>query len=434
MKRIARVSAFALVCVVGWTGSGLAAELDTSGLPRVSGAKNTYVSPATTIYVSPNSVAQTADATRKALAAGGWQLYVAPLSARAEDPNMEIMTFKKGPQALNVFITLAAAQGNATSVSYTAVALPTDLPFPPDATNIEFDPNRPLLMAVSADAIDKLLAFYRKELGTLEWSLWSAKVGGKQPDGGANGEVHDKGAYAYYIRDGKTPLVLTLQPTPDGRNKVEIKAVPAQVLASARQAEINRNNPPAVSTPAPAPAPVAPPQRTATDDMADQMMKQAQDLMRDAMRDALSGAKPPAAPAPKATGEALRASTSTDAPIPVPENAEAVEFDAADGKLEFWCDGGTKQLHYMYPYGLSEWHHITGVADGVNMYIYVDAVLVASRTFATTNYGSSAKDFNVGGNVAGAGQYFPGTIDEVFAYDRALSASEVALLYANQPP
>jgi hypothetical protein len=109
-------------------------------------------------------------------------------------------------------------------------------------------------------------------------------------------------------------------------------------------------------------------------------------------------------------------------------------FTTPSGKLELWCDAGSKKLHYFYPYGSGEWHHIAGVADGATMKIFVDAVLVASRIYATTAYGSNASAFNVGGNVFGTGRYFPGMIDEVVVYDRALSDAQVAQLYANQTP
>jgi len=108
-----------------------------------------------------------------------------------------------------------------------------------------------------------------------------------------------------------------------------------------------------------------------------------------------------------------------------------INFTTA-GKIEFRCDDETKKLHYFYPYGAGEWHHIVGVANGANMYLYVDGVEVASREYATTNYGSNANSFNIGGNVSGSGNYFTGSIDEVVAYNRALSAAEVALLFQGQ--
>jgi hypothetical protein len=102
-------------------------------------------------------------------------------------------------------------------------------------------------------------------------------------------------------------------------------------------------------------------------------------------------------------------------------------------QLEF--DGASKKLKYAYPYGPGQWHHIAGVGDAVNMYIYVDGVLVGSRSDpALPDYGSNTNPFNIGGNVFGTGNYFNGLIDEVVVYDRALSASEIAQLYAGQVP
>ena len=109
-------------------------ELDTSRLPRIAGAKDTYVSAPTTIFISPDTVANTAEVTAKALAAEGWLRYERPFTATSENPDLAIMSLKKGAQGLNVFITLAPAQANKTSVSYTAIAFANDLPVPADAT------------------------------------------------------------------------------------------------------------------------------------------------------------------------------------------------------------------------------------------------------------------------------------------------------------
>lgn len=326
-----------LIAFIGLAGLGLASvaaaeTLDTSSLPRLPGGKATFASVPTTIYVAPEPVAQTAEATRTALAAAGWQSFVAPFTARAQNPNMAIMTFKKGPQALNVFITAAPAQGNATSVSYTAIALPTDLPFPKDGSDIEYDPNRPLLTAATADSVDRVLDYYRKELGTLGWSLWSAKLGGKQSDGGIAGETTERGAFAYYIRENQKPLLLVLLRGTDGRTKVELKGVPAEMLAAAREAEINRNKSPAVAAAPAAPAANVEKSKSATDDMADAIMKQAMQVASDALKGA---AAPPTVAKPTAAGETLKARAGSETPIPVPETAEDVEFDGGDGKLEF---------------------------------------------------------------------------------------------------
>ena len=122
-----------------------ATTLDTSRLPRVTGAGEFFASAATTIFTSPNSVAADRRQLDKALAAGGWQKYVAPNTAYSQDPNMRIMTLKKGTLALNVFVSVAPAQNNATSVQYSPLPLKTDLPFTKDASHIEYSPDRPLL-------------------------------------------------------------------------------------------------------------------------------------------------------------------------------------------------------------------------------------------------------------------------------------------------
>ncbi len=124
----------------------------------------------------PNSVAQTADTVGKTLAAAGWQAYAAPNTQQAVNPSLRIMSLKRGPQALNVFISLAPAQGNATSVSYTAVALKNDLPFPKDASNIEFDPDKLIMTSVSAELIDTTLINYRKHL-----RRWAGGCGPPRP-------------------------------------------------------------------------------------------------------------------------------------------------------------------------------------------------------------------------------------------------------------
>ncbi len=215
--------------------------LDTSRLPRVASAKQVFASPATTIFTSQDSVAQTADALDKALAAGGWQKYVAPNTAYNQDPKMRTMTLKRGAQAINVFITIAPAQGNATSVQYSVIPLKTDLPFAQDAANIEYSPDRPLLTLVTGEPVDKTLDFYRKELGTRGWALWSEKLNGKQPAGGPSGVVHERGGYAHYVND-KEPnvaLVVTLQKAEAGKYKVELKEWPVGILAALHKAYLN---------------------------------------------------------------------------------------------------------------------------------------------------------------------------------------------------
>jgi hypothetical protein len=216
--------------------------LDTSRLPRVAGAKEVFASPASTIFTTPNPVTQTADTVDKALATEGWQKYVAPNTSLLASDSQRSLSLKKGPFALGVFITVAPAQGNATSVQYNAVTLKNDVPFPKDASNIEFDPNKPLLTLLSAEPIDKTLEFYRQELAPLGWSLWSQKLNGVQPAGGASGELTKSGAYAYYLQGDRRLAVLVLETAEAGRTKVKFEELPSGYLETLQKQFFNSDN------------------------------------------------------------------------------------------------------------------------------------------------------------------------------------------------
>ena len=179
-----RRSAFiiAFVCVTGsLAGVSLPAwadGLDTSRLPRVAGGKTIFASEAVTTYTTSDTVAHAAAAARQMLSAQGWLAYTSPYGAQPSLPNLKIMTFKKGPQALNVMVTQAPAQGNATNVSYTALLVQQDLPLPKDATQLTFDPERPMMTCVTTMTTEQVLRFYRGELARDGWALWSPKIGG----------------------------------------------------------------------------------------------------------------------------------------------------------------------------------------------------------------------------------------------------------------
>jgi len=365
------VSILALIAFTGLAGLCLPAAaqtLDTSGLPRIAGAKESFASPAVTIYISPTSVAQTAEAARKTLTEAGWQIYTAPHTQQSVSPDMAIMSFKKGPLGLNVFIRQAPAQGNATSVSYTGVPLPNDLPFPNDARATKFDPHRPLLMCLTAASVEETLAFYRKALGAAGWALWSARTGGRQPAGGSNGEMTDKGVYAYYQRDDNKALVLTLQ-RDGGVTRIDLKGVPMQVLAAAHQAEINRNKPPAVAKPA---APAAARQATKAPDEIDHMIKQAQQMAHQSIADALSG-KPPQQQKQMAAAPdempALRADDSV--PIPLPETAAEIDYQGDDAKVEFDSRSSVPALAAFYRTEMKKrgWQEQRSVINRANMVV-----------------------------------------------------------------
>jgi hypothetical protein len=95
-------------------------------------------------------------------------------------------------------------------------------------------------------------------------------------------------------------------------------------------------------------------------------------MIRDATADAMRGGNAPAAaPAPKDADTPLRALAGNDAPIPVPENAEDVEFDGDDGKLEFSSPSSVKSVATFYRSAMRPlgWKEGSSVINRANMVV-----------------------------------------------------------------
>jgi hypothetical protein len=334
--------------------SGVAAQaqaLDTSRAPRIAGAKEIYASPLTTIYSSAGSVAAAADAVGKALVADNWRRYEIPNSAAANNPDVVMMFFKKGPQAMSVLVTLAPNQTEVANVNYGVKPVANNLPVPLDATDVAFDPEKPFLSAFDVQPIAAMLDYFTRELGAAGW----APAPGVKPP--ATGDKPGDGTHAFFVRADRPPLLLSLLHSADGRTKIELRGVSADLLA----AEMGQTKPPPVKVAA-APAPKVEQAPTPVDDAADAMMKDAQKMIDAATAEALTASKgqgsagamsklagqlsSPAASAPKADGpaETLNALADNPASIPLPDTAEDVDFDGASGSLEFKSASSVKSL------------------------------------------------------------------------------------------
>ena len=89
-------------------------------------------------YRVPTVVAITTAATRKLLAANGWQEFAYP------DPRGHPMSFKKGQQGLTVSFTQGLGRPDQSVVYYSADRIYNNVPFPQDATDIVFDHGGPI--------------------------------------------------------------------------------------------------------------------------------------------------------------------------------------------------------------------------------------------------------------------------------------------------
>lgn len=99
-------------------------------------------------------------------------------------------------------------------------------------------------------------------------------------------------------------------------------------------------------------------------------------------------------------------------------------------------DTDWKQLRYSQSgYSDGNWHMITCIYDGLNMYLYLDAVQKNSTSwsgnpaYAATNYVRMGALNNTGSDLAGF--YYNGAEDEMGLWSRALSAFEIKQLYNN---
>ncbi|PKV91539.1 glycosyl hydrolase family 2 [Amycolatopsis echigonensis] len=108
-----------------------------------------------------------------------------------------------------------------------------------------------------------------------------------------------------------------------------------------------------------------------------------------------------------------------------------LQYSGADHKLAF-SFVGTRALAPITPEA-GRWYHLVGVRDAATgqLALYVDGQLAASRSVCLG-------EASTGHTVIGRGKYggnpvdfLNGAVDQVHVYDRALSAAEVAKLYAS---
>ncbi|MCR4284168.1 MAG: fibronectin type III domain-containing protein [Parcubacteria group bacterium] len=95
-------------------------------------------------------------------------------------------------------------------------------------------------------------------------------------------------------------------------------------------------------------------------------------------------------------------------------------------------DGASKQIGAAdTPYEDGAWHHIVGVKDSAQLTLYIDNVLKGSTPFGGTVENSNYKTYigARGYNNLPQDNYFPGLLDDVRIYNRALTQSDVATLY-----
>ena len=400
-------------------------------------------------YGVPTVVAVTSAATRKLLAADGWVQFLRPL-----DEKSSLLTFKKAQQGLNVHFTQGLGRPDQSVVYYTADRITSNVPFPPDATDIVFDQHRPYLGCIAPARLRRDARFLPQGDGRdrLETAL-RRRCPARWPDAELS-ETVQNGVRAYYTHDDgegfyrQRPIMLTLLRRDDGRTGVEIRvapfALPPTLEADSEMAGLPRPKPTktakstggsdsvrrqmevaviaelpatlafyrrelasrnwteetngAVVTPDNVTLNFSSAEQTATltlgrkydltvVSLATQVKeaalaarakakKEADDKF---MSDAAAMAKQViaadearrVAQAADLSDAPLRALADSSTPVPLPENAENVKFDGADGRLEFNSSSSVKAIAAFYRGSLKSqgWKEKPSVINQPNMVV-----------------------------------------------------------------
>jgi hypothetical protein len=205
------------------------AMVDVSTLPRPEGAyvrdEDARKNEAHSFhYMVPGGIEQTKAAVTRLLAADGWIAYVEPLE-KVRERNL---AFKKGGQGVSMFFMTDGTNTTRSGVWMTSHRITTNVPFPPGATDVVYDYNRPLMDAIAPGTVESVLQFFRTELAALGWHDWSAEDAARYPDARLEEKIDD-GVRAYFARDPrdrKDPIQVSLGRRNDGRVDIEVRVPP----------------------------------------------------------------------------------------------------------------------------------------------------------------------------------------------------------------
>ena len=102
--------------------------------------------------------------------------------------------------------------------------------------------------------------------------------------------------------------------------------------------------------------------------------------------------------------------------------ANAINFRISTNGADSGATGASS-INSSYSTG---WHFVVGTWDGSNMNLYVDGILVAGPVAKTSMVSTAGQTTYIGVSNLGSTGYYNGSLSIISAYNRALSAAEVA--------
>lgn len=116
--------------------------------------------------------------------------------------------------------------------------------------------------------------------------------------------------------------------------------------------------------------------------------------------------------------------------------AWALQGDSTANKVRFWAGTYTNQAVSDNTLNDGAWHHLVGVYDGTlgsaNVKLYVDGIAQSATANYTSNIANTADRESIGAVINSSGNpfyFFPGSIDDVRIYNRALNADQIKTLF-----
>ena len=192
--------------------------LDAEKLPTGEQMSLIYGGKTTAIRVSKASVAEATENVARALAADGWQEFTTGDHDRLANAEMADLDFRRGRNHVSVYVCVAPAQNNQTSVQFGVHAIDHELPAPPTATEIKFDDDRWDLTFHSPQPMAELADFYRQAMPAAGYQAF------------VEDEPTDKQMLLRYKTAAGDILMVVLNPGQDGGAKSHLYGVPAELL------------------------------------------------------------------------------------------------------------------------------------------------------------------------------------------------------------
>lgn len=225
--RIASALLSIFITIALTTGASAQSGFDIAYVPRPETAEvsePSRTSSSSITYVYPGSRDDATAATETALNAQGWLRYRSP-------DQQQSIRFKKGRDGIYVTVSGSPGRTGQSRISYSHNnSIPSNVPFPDDATDIVHDENRPYLRCLTALSVEASEAFFKTGLAAEGWALLeAAAIASRWPDAKRDDAV-ENGRRVYFGRERRglpsQAAMLTLTRDPGGKTIVDLRVAP----------------------------------------------------------------------------------------------------------------------------------------------------------------------------------------------------------------